>query len=57
MAEKPRIKLPKEARKGDVIQIKTLAAHIMENGLRKDQSGKLDTSASGVSHVPTSLSS
>jgi sulfur-oxidizing protein SoxZ len=41
MVEKPRIKLPKQARKGDVIQIKTLAAHVMENGLRKDQNGKL----------------
>jgi sulfur-oxidizing protein SoxZ len=41
MADKPRIKLPKEARKGDVIQIKTLIAHIMENGQRRDQTGKL----------------
>lgn len=29
MAEKPRLKLPKEANKGDVIEIKTLLAHIM----------------------------
>ncbi|WP_018321810.1 thiosulfate oxidation carrier complex protein SoxZ [Bradyrhizobium sp. WSM2793] len=42
MTEKPpRIKLPKEARKGEVIQIKTLVAHVMENGLRLDQSGGL----------------
>ena len=41
MAEKPRIKLPKEARKGEVIEIKTLIAHVMETGLRKDQDGKV----------------
>src|SRR5258708_32416627 len=39
MAEKPRIKLPKDAKKGEVIQIKTLIAHVMETGLRKDQAG------------------
>ena len=41
MAEKPRIKLPKEAKKGDVIEIKTLIAHVMETGLRKDADGKV----------------
>ena len=41
MAEKPRIKLPKQAKKGEVIQIKTLISHIMETGLRKDASGKV----------------
>ena len=41
MAEKPRIKLPNEARKGEVIEIKTLIAHVMETGLRKDQDGKI----------------
>ena len=40
MAEKPRLKLPKEAKKGDVIEIKTLLAHIMESGQRKDKDGK-----------------
>jgi sulfur-oxidizing protein SoxZ len=40
MAEKPRLKLPKEANKGDVIEIKTLLAHIMESGQRKDKDGK-----------------
>jgi sulfur-oxidizing protein SoxZ len=39
MADRPRIKLPKEAKKGDVIEIKTLISHPMENGQRKDQSG------------------
>lgn len=40
MAEKPRIKLPKEAKKGEIIQIKTLISHIMESGQRKDAQGK-----------------
>jgi sulfur-oxidizing protein SoxZ len=39
MAEKPRIKMPKQARKGEIIQIKTLIAHLMESGQRKDQNG------------------
>lgn len=41
MAEKPRLKLPKEAKKGEVIQIKTLLSHIMESGQRKDKDGKI----------------
>ena len=40
MAEKPRLRVPSEAKKGDVIQIKTLVAHPMENGFRKDDNGK-----------------
>ena len=39
MAEKPRVKLPKDAKKGEVVQIKTLISHVMETGLRKDQAG------------------
>ena len=39
MIEKPRIKLPKQARRGEIIQIKTLISHIMENGLRRDKEG------------------
>jgi sulfur-oxidizing protein SoxZ len=39
MAETPRLKLPTEARKGDIIDIKTLLPHVMETGLRKDQDG------------------
>jgi len=39
MAEKPRVKLPKDAMKGEVVQIKTLISHVMETGLRKDQAG------------------
>jgi len=40
MAENPRIKLPKQARKGEIVQIKTLVSHVMETGLRKDQGGQ-----------------
>ena len=41
MAEKPRLKLPKEAKKGEVIEIKTLLPHVMESGQRKDSGGKI----------------
>ena len=40
MAEKPRLKLPKEAKKGEIIEIKTLMPHVMESGQRKDKDGK-----------------
>ncbi len=40
MADMPRLKLPKEAKKGEVIEIKTLLPHIMESGQRKDKDGK-----------------
>ena len=39
MADKPRLKLPKQAKKGEIIQIKTLVQHVMETGLRKDANG------------------
>jgi len=39
MADKPRIKLPKEAKKGEIVQIKTLISHPMESGQRKDAQG------------------
>jgi sulfur-oxidizing protein SoxZ len=39
MAEKPRLKVPKEAKKGEIIEIKTLLSHPMETGLRKDAAG------------------
>jgi sulfur-oxidizing protein SoxZ len=36
----PRIKLDKkEAKKGDIVEVKALVAHVMESGQRKDQSG------------------
>jgi sulfur-oxidizing protein SoxZ len=41
MAEKPRLRVPTTAKKGEIIQIKTLASHPMETGLRKDENGKI----------------
>ena len=42
MAVKPRIKLDKkEAKKGDIIEVKALVSHIMETGQRKDRDGKV----------------
>ena len=41
MAIKPRIKLDrKEAKKGDIVEVKALVSHVMETGLRKDSAGK-----------------
>jgi sulfur-oxidizing protein SoxZ len=41
MAEvKPRIKLDKkQARKGEIVEVKALVSHVMETGLRKDAIG------------------
>jgi sulfur-oxidizing protein SoxZ len=41
MAEKPRIKLPSQARAGEIIEIRTVISHPMENGLRRDQNGTI----------------
>ncbi len=38
---KPRVKVPKKAKAGDVVTIKTLISHPMETGLRKDKQGNL----------------
>jgi len=35
------ITAPSRAKKGEVIEIKTLAAHVMENGFRRTQEGTL----------------
>ena len=40
MAGNARIKIPESAKKGDVIEIRTLVSHIMETGFRKDANGK-----------------
>jgi sulfur-oxidizing protein SoxZ len=37
MASKPRVKVPKSAEKGQIIQIKTLIPHKMETGMRKNK--------------------
>ena len=34
---KPRVKLPKTAAKGEIIEIKTLISHTMESGQRKNR--------------------
>ena len=34
---KPRVKVPKKVKAGDIITIKTLISHKMESGRRKDQ--------------------
>ncbi len=41
MATNPRIKLPDNAKVGDVIEVKTLIKHVMETGNRHDKNGKL----------------
>ena len=41
MASKPRIKLPETAKTGEIIEIKTLIAHVMETGQRRDTSGRV----------------
>jgi sulfur-oxidizing protein SoxZ len=41
MADKPRLRVPGEAKKGEVIVIRTLIPHPMETGLRKDADGKI----------------
>jgi sulfur-oxidizing protein SoxZ len=40
MVDKPRLRVPTEAKKGEIIEIKTLVAHPMETGFRKDAQGK-----------------
>jgi len=38
---KPRVKVPKSAKKDEVITIKTLISHDMESGQRKDKQGNV----------------
>jgi sulfur-oxidizing protein SoxZ len=41
MAVKPRIKLDKkEAKKGELVEVKALVSHVMESGQRKDSKGE-----------------
>jgi sulfur-oxidizing protein SoxZ len=40
MAETPKVRVPKTAKKGEVVEIKTLLPHIMESGQRKGKDGK-----------------
>ena len=39
MKKPPRIKVPQDIKPGDLIEVKTLATHIMETGNRKDAAG------------------
>ena len=39
MSQKPRVRVPATAKKGEVIEIKTLVSHVMETGTRKTASG------------------
>lgn len=41
MAEKPRLRLPKVAKRGEVVEIKTLVSHDMESGQRRDEGGSI----------------
>ena len=40
MADAPKVRVPKTAKKGEIVEIKTLMPHIMESGQRKDKDGK-----------------
>ena len=40
MAPIPKVRLPAQAKAGEIIEIKSLIAHEMESGQRKDASGK-----------------
>ncbi len=37
----PRVRLPAEAKPGDIIEIKALISHEMETGQRRDESGEV----------------
>ena len=38
---KPRLRVPTTAKKGELVEVKTLITHPMETGLRKDEQGEL----------------
>ena len=37
----PRVRVPRQARKGEIVEIKTLMSHPMETGFRRDVQGQL----------------
>jgi len=37
---KPRIRVPSSAKKGEMVEVKTLISHVMESGQRRDGAGK-----------------
>lgn len=38
---RPKVRVPKSAKVGDVVKIKTLISHHMESGIRKDKKGNI----------------
>ncbi len=38
---RPKVRVPKTAKVGDVVKIKTLISHRMESGIRKDKKGNV----------------
>lgn len=38
---KPRIRVPQTAKRGEVVEIRTLVTHVMESGQRRDEQGRL----------------
>lgn len=38
--QQPRVRVPRSARAGEVVEIRTLAEHPMETGLRRDAAGQ-----------------
>lgn len=41
MAKKPKVKLPDSAKKGELVEVKTIAPHDMETGNRKNKEGNV----------------
>jgi sulfur-oxidizing protein SoxZ len=37
----PRVRMPATAKKGEIVEVKTLISHDMESGVRKDADGKV----------------
>ena len=41
MTTRALVNVPKQAKRGEIIEIKTLVSHIMETGFRRDYAGKV----------------
>ena len=41
MSERPRVRAPKKAMKGEIVEIKTLISHPMESGLLRNAAGQV----------------
>lgn len=37
---KPRLRVPQTAKRGEVVEIRTLVTHVMESGQRRDEQGR-----------------